>query len=248
MKLTATPLICGVAALAATAAPLSAAYIDVSSFNLGTTSYDGWGKASEPTTTLTRANYPDYATSSGGVGTLPSYASPWAQPLGSNTAGSGDALFNKTSGSGAFAGAGLYQAGGTGSFSVSDSTALTGLSTVVFQMEVNYLDTGASFSDTAVSLVINGITYTPAFSTYFSQSAGDAAVLASNKIFAYQWDLTGVAGVSSFAVNWDGPSSSGQITSLQLTQGTTFTQVVPEPSAAFLGSIAAGLLVLRRRR
>lgn len=248
MKITATPLICGVAALVASAAPLSAAYIDVSSFNLGTTSYDGWGKASEPTTTLTRANYPDYATASGGVGTLPSYTSPWAQPLGSNTLGSGDAVFNKTSGSGAFAGAGLYQAGGAASFTVSDATALAGISTIVFQMEVNYLDTGASFADTNVSLLINGVTYSPTYANYFSQVAGDAAVLASNKIYAYQWDLTGVTGVGSFALNWDGPSSSGQITSMQLTQGSSFTQVVPEPSAVLLGSMAAGFLVLRRRK
>lgn len=230
--------------LASAAAPARADFLDV---NLpGTTQHDEWSN-------LTRAGYPAYATNSGGVGTLPSYASAWPAPFASNTGVTGDAVFNKTSGSGAFAGAGLYQAGSTGSFSVGDTSALLNLGTIVFQLESNYDEapgTSQFLNGVVPTLFLNG--GSTGIAADYTQYLPDAGLyLATNSIYAYQWDLSGFSDpVTSFSINWNGPSSSGQITGMQLDQGSQFAQTVgvPEPSAAILGLAPLGLLLGRRRR
>lgn len=213
----------------------------------GLTDHDGWNS-------LTRASYPDYATQSGGVGTLPSYTSAWPAPFDSNIAGSGDALFNKVSGSGSFAGAGVYQGGGTAAFSISDNTVPGNLGTLIFQLESNYDEASSAtpFLNGGVpTLFLNG--GGTGITADFSQYLPDAGVnLPSNSIYAYQWNLSSFADpITSFSINWNGPASSGQITGLQLDQGAQFAQVVgiPEPSAAMLlGALPLGLLITRRRR
>ncbi len=213
----------------------------------GTTQYDGWSG-------MTRANYPAYATPSNGVGTLASYTSTWPAPFASNTGITGDAVFTKVSGSAAFAGAGPYQAGSTATFSVGDSSALNGLSTIVFQLEANYDETGgAAFLNGGVpTLYVNGgSTGIPASSTAYFLDGG--VYLATNSIHAYQWDLTALGTpVTSFNIQWNGPASSGQITGMQLNQGTQYAQIVgapvPEPGAALLALTAATGLLARRRR
>ncbi len=228
------------ATLVSIALPASAAYINPSGFDLGATSYDGWAKASEPETILSSANYAGY-------GTHGTSNDPWPDAIGSNTVGSGDAWFNKTSGSGYLAGAGAYSPSGAGTFTIHDLTALANLQTIIFQMEVNYRGTGAEFDSTLVTLIIDGTNYSPTHATWFSQEPGTGVVLESNDIYAYQWDLTGVSGIDSFEINWNGPGN-GQITSLELVQGANYVQVVPEPSSLACVAFAAGLIGLRRRR
>lgn len=243
MKITNLSTLTALVALAATL-PAHADFLDV---NLsGTTQYDAWSG-------LTRANYPAYATNSGGTGTLASYTAAWPAPFASNTGASGDAVFNKTSGSGAFAGAGLYQAGGTGVFSVGDTSALPGLGTIVFQLESNYDEASATtpfLNGVVPTLFLNG--GSTGIAADYTQYLPDAGLyLATNSIYAYQWDLSSFLDpVTSFSINWNGPASSGQITGMQLDQGSQFAQVVgvPEPSPALFGLAPLGLMLGRRRR
>lgn len=231
--------------LLAAAASAHGAFISVSL--PGSTQYDGWFD-------MKRAVYPDYATPAGGVGNLPSYTSAWPAPFLSNTGSSGDAIFNKVSGSAGFAGAGVYQGGSTASFTVYDTTALLNLETIVFQLEANYdgAPGGAPFRDGVVpTLYLNGgSTGIPATYTQYLPAAG--TYLPTNSIFAYQWDLSAeTASITSFNIDWNGPLSAGQITGMQLNQGSVFSQAVglpvPEPAAALLGFLSAGLMGMRRR-
>lgn len=230
------------ASLSILAAAVShAAFIPV---NLsGTTQYDGWYS-------MTRAAYPAYATNLGGVGTLPTYASDWPAAFGSNTVDSGDALFNKTAGSSSgFATTGSYQSFGAASFLVYDTTVVSNLQTIVFQIEANYDAAGGFASGVVPALFING-EVTGLAADYTKYIANSGVYNPTYATYSYQWDLSDIATpITSFSINWNGPASNGQITAMQLNQGSEFTQVVPEPSTWALISIAAiGALFMARRR
>lgn len=205
----------------------------------GTTQYDGWEE-------LTATAQPAYSSAA-----LGSANAAWPEAFGSNAAGSGDALFNKISGGGYFASSGVYQGfSGSGSYTVYDSTALAGLATVVLQFEANYGVGAAPAIGEQPTIYLNGST-TGIAATYTETLLEAGVKVPANSIFAFQWDLSGESTpITSFHIDWTGPSAHGQITGIQLNQGSTFSQVlgVPEPASALLGFASLALAGLRRRR
>ncbi|WP_309382411.1 PEP-CTERM sorting domain-containing protein [Cerasicoccus frondis] len=170
--------------------------------------------------------YPVFATS----------GNPWPAPIIPSliTPGSEVPEFDKVAGYGYPAGAGIYVGSNTGfltgTYQVSVDSALTGLETVIFQ-----IDESEYYS-------------TPTFSYNNGEGTVEASYSATS-IGYYQWDLTGVASeILSFAIEWEAAAHSS-ITALQLNQGDTYVQVVPEPSTyALLAGVACGALILMRRQ
>ena len=176
-------------------------------------------------------------------------AAPWPASIAPNGAAStGDAEFMKVSGGGYFAGSSIYDAGSSGTFSVTDTSALAGLSTIILQVDagtpvgvapvLNY-NGGSQALAAGFFAVVDGDHETVDFGT------GATSPTANH---VWQWDLSGL-GVSSYEIVW-GSTADNHLTQyeISLTAGDTYAPVqgVPEPSAALLG--AATLLLLARRR
>lgn len=190
----------------------------------GAISYSLPGTSEFASWTLTSAAHP-------GFNSFGTAANPWASAVAPD-AGTAGAVLNKTSGSGYIGGSFLYTASVVGSFSISDSAPLGFLKTVVFQG-------GLSDPFDLVVLNYNG----------GSQSlvADFAAVVAGTPYpdRAWQWDLSGIPGITSFEILISGHFAA---TSLSVTVGDSFVQVIPEPSTVLLGAAALGFTLTRRRR
>ena len=65
--------------------------------------------------------------------------------------------------------------------------------------------------------------------------------------FLYQWDLSSYSSIQSYSIDWS-TSFHVAITDVNLTSGSVFVQVVPEPSRALLAALALGTFVFRRKR
>jgi hypothetical protein len=177
---------------------------------------------------------------------FPSATAAWPAAIAANVSGSqGSAGFMKNSGNGYFSGSSIYDAGGAGVFSVSDSSPLASLATVVLQ-----IDAGAAIGVVPV-LNYNGGTQALA-ANYFAQANGEylsgfGGPPSPTQNRAWQWDLTGL-GVTSYEVKW-GSVANNHLTQyeLNLTTGDTFAQAIPETSSALLASLAS-LAFFRRRR
>ncbi|MEM9585958.1 MAG: PEP-CTERM sorting domain-containing protein [Planctomycetota bacterium] len=224
-------------------------FLDVGSFLSGNTDFDGWDDLSVNNPDISSPPYPSFPG-----------AAPWPAPIESlltqntfpNTADddpTGDAIFNKTSGNGYPASSTIYSSPfGTGTYVVSDSTALPGLETIVFQAEIGSGSSGWLTGDP--TLTVNGTTAVPLANSLLVDvnfdPAGPFGPLSRNT-FLYQWDVTGL-GVTDFDIDFGLAGTSATIWALQLDQGDTFA-AVPEPTAlaglAGLGLIGA---VARRRR
>ena len=207
----------------------------------GTSIQDNW-------TGLTAANYPGYP----GYGTS---GNAWPSPIAA-ASGNGGSSLNKVSGLGFPSnGGGIYVGGmtsGTGTYAISDSVALTGLETVVFQLEIEGV--GASWTDllSGLSLSYNGGAQALPFQ--FSEVVSAIGIgemfgqPATRFTLAYQWDLTPVLDpINSIAVTWTAAEHS-MATNLQVNQGDTMLQVVPEPSTWLLFGLGVGAIGLRLRR
>ena len=235
----------------------------------GTTQYDGWAN-------FTPTNFP-------GTGNFPG-GTPWANPLGSNTAGSGDATLRKTAngtgGGGPFVLSGSIYSGGFsstpntfgGSLAVDDTTVVSGLKTVAFQLEIGeafgydlynrvdpvlnytYIPTGgspttASFSST---LFTTRLAHVDTGASFTDPTTGLPQELFNN-LYGYQWDLSGVAGtVTGISISFNTVQHS-QIYSLQLDQSSQahgsnvfVAAAVPEPTS--LAALGLGAIALVRRR
>lgn len=220
----------------------------------GASKYDGWAN-------LDKDHYPqvDY-----GYGTGYPYTAAWSSPIASNTSGSGTAVFNKVSGSGVPSDGFIYSALASptnfspsavaGTFSITESSPLAGITTALFQIEIGY-----------VPLIGSGFAtgYTPTL-TYNLVGGGSGSLIASSNllysgifedptygeytadIWAFEWDFTSVIGeISSFDITFS-TTNHAQIWEMQLNQG-----VVPEPSTWALIGFGAILLLgrnLRRRK
>lgn len=174
--------------------------------------------------------------------------SPWPAPIAANVAGSeGSAKFAKVSGNGYFASQSIYDGGGAGLYSVSDTSPLANLATVVLQ-----LDTGTSIGVIPTLNYNGGSQALPA--NYFAQANGEYSTFnfQTGQSFptqnrAWQWNLTGL-GVATYEIVW-GSVANNHLTQYEvsLTTGDAFLQVVPEPSTALLSCLVSLALIRRRR-
>ncbi len=195
---------------------------------------------------MTAVNYPGYPV-------YPTSANPWPSPI----AGSGSAgmSLNKTAGLGFPSnGGGIYVGGpvsGSGNFVVSDAASLSSLETVVFQIQVSGI--GASWTNVIPSLSLNYNGGSQALVWDYSQVEAVAGpIMFGQPSFDYtvslQWDLTGVVDpISSLGIQWTAAEHS--VTSaLQVVQGDTMVQAVPEPATVGLVFLSGMVMWLGRRR
>jgi hypothetical protein len=184
------------------------------------------GSTESSTWVLNSTNYtpPDYpAGFAGPVSAWGAAAAP--------TSGSSSALLNKVSGGGGFFPTYMYTEGSIGSFRLYDDNPLASLQTLVFQ--------GNLSADVAPVLNINGGAQSIA-ATYFYQSE-----IPGYDDFAYQWDLSAAGPITSYEILFSGHFAA---TSLKVDTGSSFSQVVPEPSSFLLGCSALAFTLIRRRR
>ncbi|HRJ72302.1 MAG TPA: PEP-CTERM sorting domain-containing protein [Terrimicrobiaceae bacterium] len=224
-------------ALALHSAPAAFLVIDLP----GTSAQDSWSG-------LTPDNYPGYPS-------YPTSANAWPSPIAGS--GTGGALFNKTAGLGfPSSGGGIYVGGmtsGTGSFTLADAAPVAGLETVVFQIDFEGVGSDWATILTGLSLNYNGgsqglsATFTEVVSAV--QTSVQFGQPAYRFSLAFQWDLTAIAGpITAFDVDWTAAEHSVTY-GMQLNQGDTMVQAVPEPSVyGMMAAAAIAVLVWRRRR
>ncbi|HYE21169.1 MAG TPA: PEP-CTERM sorting domain-containing protein [Tepidisphaeraceae bacterium] len=221
----------------------------------GTEKYDGWAG-------LIGVNYPGY----GGFFTS---GNPWPGPIASNQPGSsGDvaankAQFNKVSGEGYLGGEVVYMGGPSGIggvYSVTETNEIDNLANVVFQVQIQTSGGNSFQPGGAPTLTYNGGTAVPAGAAKggyvwaqapngtFTPPGGEAQPLMTD-VWAFQWDLSGIAGdIADFKIQFTGVAHAG-IHAIRLDQSTVYATVVPEPATlGLVGLAVAGLACGRRRR
>lgn len=208
----------------------------------GNTSYDGWDQLG-----LSAANNP-------GFPTIVTGADPWPNAVGSNVLGSSDAEYIKLSGEGFPSngfGGGTYVftmggGGGTGgSFQITDNTPVSGLETVLFQIDIEGAE--ANWTDfLSLTLNYNGgsqaLVYD--FQTIFPTGAAQSGGV--RQIVAFQWDLSSLGSITSFEIVWNADEHSF-FYGLQLDESDIMVQAVPESSVVML-LLAGSLFVLWRQQ
>jgi hypothetical protein len=217
----------------------------------GTVTYEGWDN-------LTTSRINNSPLTAGNNATRPySYhnlTNGWSESIPSNL-GDGPSTLFKSSGLGYIASGSLHQGLSSneviagGNFSVT-SSAILGTETFIFLIQAS--TNGGQVFDSLPTLTI-GSTTLPA--NYFSGVYESTPLVPGpggqqyNNSYAFQWDLRGLSinEGESLITQWTGISNSG-IYQLQIHQGTTFAQVVPEPSSALLGATVLSLTLIRRRR
>jgi hypothetical protein len=194
--------------------------------------------------------------------------SAWPAPIGSNGIGSGDADLIRVAGSptggGPFLSSSSIYFGNYaqvpnamgGTLRVSDLTPLANLKTVVFQIQIGEVTGYDLYSapslkinggSSIVNLLFSGILNRFQNGTYPSPATGlDEPVYVNTR--AYQWDVSSLETVTSFAIDFSGVTHS-QIYGLQLDQSSSVfsTAVIPEPNVGGLVLAAACFFLIRRR-
>ena len=229
--------------------------IQVVNFGSGSSGSDAW-------VNVNSANFSGYGGFPGN--------SPWPAPIGSNGAGSGDADLSRVAGSptggGPFLSSSSIYFGNYaqipnalgGTLRVSDSTPLANLKTLVFQIQIGEATGYDLYSaptlkinggSSIVNLLFSGILNRYQSGTFFSPATElDEPVYVNTR--GYQWDVSSLGAVTSFAIDFSGVTHS-QIYGLQLDQSSSVfsTAVIPEPNVG--GLILAGacfFLFCRRAR
>ncbi|MEM1211668.1 MAG: PEP-CTERM sorting domain-containing protein [Planctomycetota bacterium] len=220
----------------------------------GSADFDAWDN-------LTRTN-PQVATADPIFPNFPGSAL-WPEPIESlltfNTFSSsdddptGDALFDKVSGNGYPAGISIYTSpNGSGVFKVFDTTPVTDIETLIFQIEIGsgsefgvYLEDDPTLyingdETTNIGYVASDLSVAPPFDSGF----GPVPV----GTLRYQWDLRGLGPISEVDVRFETAGTSSTILALQLDQSDTFALVIPEPNALLLFGLSGAVVCGRRRR
>ena len=172
---------------------------------------------------------------------FPGTVDPWP---GTVTSNSGDATLYKSSGAGYFASSSLYNPSSTtvSVYSVTDSTSLD-IDTVIFQLDAGVTISSATLTYTGGSQTVGSSTSTGDYGSYNPQTQTTTNTICN----AFQFDLSGLSGISDYSVTWVGTPHS-TVYAIESTAGDTFS-VVPEPSAyALLSGLIAIAAVARRRR
>jgi hypothetical protein len=227
--------------------------IRVVNFGSGSSGTDGW-------VNVNSVNF-------SGFGGFPG-SSAWPAPIGSNGIGSGDADLSRVAGSptggGPFLSSSSIYFGNFaqvpnalgGTLRVSDSTALANLKTLVFQIQIGEATGYDLYSAPALKINGGSSVVTPIFSgilnrfqngTFTSPETGaDEPVYVNTR--GYQWDVSSLGTVTSFAIDFSGVTHS-QIYGLQLDQSSSFfsAPVIPEPNVGGLIFTAACLFLFCRR-
>jgi hypothetical protein len=236
----------------------SYAQVRVVDFSGGSSSSDGWKN-------INTATFP-------GFGRFPG-PSAWLNPMESNAANSGDAQIFRAAGSGV--GGGPFVSGSSiyfgdsnpvhlpnvfgGTLRVSDPTPLSGLQTLVFQIQIGEV-LGHDFFDPtgAPGLKINGGSsmVTPLFAGvvdrfqdgFFTSPATGLPEPVYVNTWGYQWDVSTFGPISSFTIEFSGVTHA-QIYELQLDQSSQLfaAALIPEPSVWSL-LLAAALAGCMRRK
>ena len=194
---------------------------------------------------LNNAKYP----SSGGYNTFGTNTSPFntnpsLAALGADAGSTINATFGKISGGGYFASTSIYNFGVPGTFVVSDPSPLSGLETVVFQMDLGSPLAGAPLLNfNGGSQALAPVFQTSSPGNFVSGFDGPPAPTTNH---AWQWDLS-AAGATSYEILFT-TIGHGTIFQLDLAAGDGFAQAIPEPSATLFGFAALALTNLRRRR
>ncbi|HVZ93491.1 MAG TPA: hypothetical protein VG797_03175 [Phycisphaerales bacterium] len=249
-----------VSSLLALAAAANADYVPgatLSSFSLsGNTQYDGW-------IGLTATNYPGYGSFPGG--------SPWPGPIGSNRTTANTFNLNEPGDAGIIkvangAGGGpllvntLYFGGFSatpntfgGTVAFTDSTPVTNLRNVVFQVQIGEALGVDFFNHALPTLSYNGGTQNlPAnisiITNQYDNGTFDSPVGPQTiyiNTYLLQWDLSAIPGITSFQVGFSG-AQHAQVYGARLDQSDVFTPV-PAPAPMLLMGMA-GLSMVQRKR
>ena len=218
-------------------------------FLTGSSDVDGW-------INVNSANFSGY-------GSFPGF-SPWPNPIGSNADGSGDATLNRVAGSpsggGPFLSASTIYFGNFaqvpnslgGTLRISDPTPLTGVRTILFQIQIGEVAGYDFFSPSGYPLLkINGQTNGVSASfpkflvdryqsgTFPSPATGlDEPVYVNT--WAFQWNLSDAPAVNSFAIDFSCVTHC-QIYGLQLNQSSILqaSQLIVSPPSLSLISLGA---------
>lgn len=218
----------------------------------GVTQYDAWLDGS-----LTASSNPGYG-GFPGTGT-------WPSPIGSSATGSGDATLNKTAngtGGGPYpASASMYFGGFSstvnnngGQLTVTDTTPVSGVTHIVFQVDIAEAWTYDFWNGALPVLSYNGgsqaLTATTSelvdevFVGTVEMPSGTESIYRNT--YLLEWDVTGLS-ITSFSISFNGVQHA-QLYALQLDQSNgSFISVIPEPSALGLMGLAVPMLTRRRR-
>lgn len=185
-------------------------------------------------------------TSAEGFPSYPIATNPWPNAISPDAGATLDGEFDKVSGGGYFATSSLYDSGIPGTFRLSRLTAITDLETVIFQADVGSVLGGApllSYNGGTQDLAAD---YSANFTGDYVSGFGGPLAPTTNQV--WQWDLSGTGeAITEYAITWS-TAPHGTVYQLNLSEGDSFAQVVPEPSAALLGVLSLSLLTFHRRR
>ncbi len=201
---------------------------------------------------LTGTNYPDYPdfsdTGDGGFSSL------WPSPISPTGVGSaGKADFDKVGGGGYPASNSLYNHTIPGTYRVANGNPLSGLETVVFQIDLGAGSPGFFASTPVLNYDSGTQNLAPDFSEVgtgdFSSAFGGPPV--PTTLHAFQWDLSSIPGpVSDYQIVWTTDTFATTF-ELGLYSSDTYTgnSITAVPEASMTGAVLGilGFACLRRR-